>query len=410
MKKLISVISAVLVIAGLFAITPKNEVNAQTQEYVVYNYNELKNAMGLANSSNTVIITLANDVVVESSISVKGNVVIKGGNQERLIFENNGDLTSFNFTKNTNLTLENVTITRTIYLEKEAFIFSSYSKQINLSFNGCAFNVATAEIASINYDRIVYCSSDVASTFTCYLNNCQFNTLGYFYRGTYVVYNCDNLPATAGSASVKDFTALKINYETGKLTFPSDITVGEDENLTKTVKSGASIKSAFTYYALKAGYKFSFTTRNLKSELPSEASINVNFALEKVFFEGDYRVYGNAQLTQVINSGDSVVPGQTLYVIRKGSGIFYDSDVFEYVLPVRPAKLELNADFVCSFGFAMQHFKNCEYRVNGGEWQKAPVFVGLNANTEYTVDVRIAATENSFVSETHTLKVTTSEE
>lgn len=410
MKKFKLIISAILVLICVFAICPRREVNAQVHDVVVYNYAELKSAMDLASSSNTVVITLANDVAVESSITVKGNLFIKGNNKEKLIFEHNGKLTSFNFSKNTNLTLENIAVTRTIYKEEEAFIFSSYSKQINLAFNNCEFNVATSEFASVNYDRIVYCSSDVASTFICYLNNCAFNTLGYFYRGTYVVYNSDSLPTTAGSASVKDFSALKIDYETGKINFPADITVGEDEAFTKTVKSGSAIKSEFTYYALKDGFTFSFTTRNLRSETPTEASINVDFAEEKVYFDDEYAVYSNASLSKELNSGDGVKPGQTLYVIRKGSGIFIDSEVFEYQLPARPEKRELKVDFVCSFGFAMEHFNNCEYRVNGGEWQKAPVFVGLEANTEYTVEVRIGATANSFVSEIHTLKVTTSEE
>ena len=409
MKKFISFVSVVLALVCIFAIYPKNKVSAQTQEFVVYNYAELKSAMDTASASNTAVITLANDIALESSITVKGNVIIKGNNKEKLIFDHNGNLTGFNFSKNTNLTLENIAVTRTIYKEQEAFMFSSYSKQINLAFNGCDFNVATAEIASVSYDRIVYCSSDVASTFVCYLNDCTFNTYGYFYRGTYVVYNCASLPTTAGSATVKEFSGLKIDYEAGKLNFPADITVSEDEEFTVTVKSGSALKSQFTYYALKDGFKFSFTTRNLQSETPTEASVNVDFAEEKVYFSEEYAVYANAGLTQEIASGESVQPGQTLYVIRKGSGIFIDSAVFEYNLPLRPEKRELKADFVCSFGFAMEHFNNCEYRVNGGAWQKAPVFVGLLANTEYTVEVRIGATASSFVSEIHTLKVTTSE-
>ena len=76
-------------------------------------------------------------------------------------------------------------------------------------------------------------------------------------------------------------------------------------------------------------------------------------------------------------------------------------------LPARPEVKKLKADFVCSFGFAMEYYNGNEYRVNGGEWQPAPVFIGLQSATEYTVDMRIASTESSFVSEIYTIKVTT---
>ena len=90
MKKLIAVIVAVLTLACLFVITPKISVNAQTHNVVVHDYNELKNAISSANSSDTVIITLANDVVIQSSFTVKGNVIIKGNSKEKLIFDYNG--------------------------------------------------------------------------------------------------------------------------------------------------------------------------------------------------------------------------------------------------------------------------------------------------------------------------------
>ena len=107
MKKFIAVIIATLTVAGLFIITPKVSVNAQTYSVIARDYNELKNAINSANSSDTVIITLANDVAIQSSFTVKGNVVIKGNAKEKLIFDYNGKKTSLSFSKNTNLTIEN---------------------------------------------------------------------------------------------------------------------------------------------------------------------------------------------------------------------------------------------------------------------------------------------------------------
>lgn len=385
----------------------KQSVMAESYTFVVSNFEELKSAMAQATLSKEITAILANDVVIESDLTAKGKVTIKANGGEKLIFEKGDTKTNIGFSKNAVLTLDGVTIERTVVAETEKFLFATYEKGIVLTFNDCIFNVATAEIASVSYDRIVYTST--ADYLTCYLNNCVFNTLGYFYRGTYVIYNCENLPQKAGSAVFEDFSALKIDYASGKLTFPADITVSEDEDFTQTVRTGASIKSQFTYYVLRNGFSFSFTTRSLKYETPTSASVGIDYASESITFGEEYSVYKDEGLTQELVSGEQIYPGQKLYVVRKGSGIFIQSDTFVLELPLRPAKKQLKADFVCSFGFAMEYFSGMEYRVNGGEWQPAPVFVGLNALTGYTVDMRIASTQNSFVSEIHTVSVTTTE-
>ncbi len=408
-RLLVSITALVLGFFTLFSIGfvngEKSTASADGYNFVVNNYEELKNAMAQASASKHVTIVLACDIEMKEDLTAKGLITIKANGGEKLIFQSGTSKRGIGFSKNTTLSLEGVTIERSVVDETEKFLFATYEKGISLSFTDCVFNVATAEIASISYDRIVYTST--ADYLVCYLNNCTFNTLGYFYRGTYVVYNCSALPQSAGSAVIKDFTGLKIDYEAGQITFPADITVSEDKDFTKTVKTGATIKSAFTYYALKNGYSFSFTTRSLKYETPNSASVEIDYAEEIITFSEEYAVYKDEQLTQEINSGDKILPSQSLYVIRKGSGIFIQSEVYKMQLPARPEVKKLKADFVCSFGFAMEYYNGNEYRVNGGEWQPAPVFIGLQSATEYTVDMRIASTESSFVSEIYTIKVTT---
>lgn len=409
MKKIVALVAVIALSLGLFVFgttSSKQAVSAETHNFVVSNFEELKSAVAKGNASDLVYITLASDITIESDLTVKGNVYIKANAKEKLIFEKGSSKTGISLSKNSNLTVDNVTVVRNVVAETEKFLFYTYEKGITLTFIECAFNVATAEIASISYDRIVY--SSTAGALVCYLNNCEFNTQGYFYRGTYVVYNCDVIPANAGSAVIQDFTSLKINYENGQLTFPADTTVSEDEAFTKNVKSGSLFKSDFTYYVLKNGFSFSFTTRNLKYETPTEANVEVDYGKETIEYnEDEYGVYSDSALTQTVASGSTLTPGGKLYVVRKANGIFLQSDVFEFALPVRPEARQLKADFVCSFGFAMEYFINCEYRVNGGEWQKEPVFIGLHANTEYTVDMRIASTQKSFVSEVYTITVKT---
>ena len=410
MKKILSLTLGLLLIFGALALTVnfKPYANAETFDIVVNNFEELKSAFGKANSTNQINVTLACDIEMQSDLTLKGNINIKASNKQQLIFDYNGTKTGISLSKNSNIGLDNVTVTRRVANETERFLFYTYDKQVTLNFTDCVFDVATAEIASTSYDRIVYCS--VENALTCYLNNCVFNTAGYFYRGTYVVFNCDNLPQSAGSAKVKDFTALKIDYQKNQITFPQGVTVSTDSEFTQTVKSGSKINSDCTYYALKEGFSFSFKTRNLKFETPTSASVLVDYANECVTFTSEYAVWANQSLTQAVSSGDKVVPGQKLYIVKLASGIFIQSDVYCMQLPLRPEKRELTADFVCYFGFVMQHVNNMEYRVNGGEWQKSPVFIGLNASTEYLVEMRVASTAVSFVSEIHSIKVKTSEQ
>lgn len=410
MKKLICVSLSLICVFAFVVIlnNAKPIASAESYEVVVSDFEQLKSAFSSASASKTVNVTLACDIEIKSDLSLKGNLNIKANNKEKLVFDFNNDKTGISLSKNSSIGLDNVTIVRRAINEtEEKFLFYTYDKQVTLNFANCVFDVATQEVVSLSFDRIVYCSTENA--LTCYLNNCTFNTSAYFYRGTYVVFNCDTIPQSAGKAVVKDFTGLKIDYQNNQITFPSDINVSEDADFTQNIKSGAKIKSNFTYYALKGDFQFAFTTRNLKYETPTEASVQIDFANEIINYDSAYAVYSDESLSKKVESGSAVNPGQKLYIVQLASGIFQTSDTFCYELPLRPAKRELTADFTCYFGFVIQHVNNMEYRLNGGEWQKSPVFIGLNSSTEYVVDMRVSATANSFVSEIYTIRVTTSE-
>ena len=221
-----------------------------------------------------------------------------------------------------------------------------------------------------------------------------------FYNGN------DKIPTTAGSAVVKDFNDLTIDYNTKTITFPSNITVAEDEKNTKVVQSGSEFKSLTTYYATKDGYTFSFTTKNLKLDTPTLASVDIDYANETISFSDNYLVSKDEHFTELLRSGDKVTPGMTIYIKHLSEGIFTESDVCEATLPQRPASVSLQSDFECTFGFVMELYSNVEFSI-GGEYQLSPVFVGLESETTYTVKMRVKATESSFASEVIEITVTT---
>ena len=54
----------------------------------------------------------------------------------------------------------------------------------------------------------------------------------------------------------------------------------------------------------------------------------------------------------------------------------------------------------------MEYYPDVEFKLNDGEYQSSLVFVGLKPNTKYTVTMRLAATDNSFASNTYQIEVT----
>ncbi len=377
--------------------------NAEDVYVTAGDFSSLSKAVASANSSQNTVITVGGEIVLEGDLTVKGNVKLIGVNDAVLVFESGGKKTGISLSKNSNLSVCNLTVKRTVTAETEKFLFYTYANGATLSFEDVTFEVATEEIASISYDRVTYCSSKDALSVYC--NNCTFNTDAYFYRGLMVFYNCDSMPQTAGDPTIKNFTDLKIDYLTGKLTFSADIYVSEDENFASLVKSGSKFKSETTYFAKRSDFSFSFKTKKLKRETPTEESVTVDYANETISFGQGFIVSRDSSFNEPIESGSKIFPCDTLYIKEKGEGIFEESQMFEMTLPSRSAEITPSCAFVCEFGFAMEHLRGSEYSLDGKTWTDSPVFIGLKSGEEYTVTVRRKATEKSFCSESRQIKV-----
>lgn len=393
-----------IVLLTVFIFNPKVIDSASNpNEYIVSNFSELSTALAKTNNTQMTYIIINGSINLEQDITVKGKVSFVGSGNSELVFENNDKKRTLYNAKNSELVFENLTISRMVVDETEGFLFRF--EQSNVYFNECIFEVACLpDGASLTYDRITYCPT--GTDLTLYFNNCVYNTEAYFYRGTMVFFNNEMMPSTGGSPTIKNFNELKIDYETKTITYPSSMKVSEDESFTKILKSGSEFKSLTTYYVTKDNFTFSFTTKNLKLATPTLASVNIDYEKEVITFTEQYLVSLDENFTNLVNSGDKVTPGMTLYIKELGQGIFMDSDACVATLPERPNPVQLECDFVCSFGFVMQYYENVEFKIDG-EYQLSPVFIDLKSDTTYQVSMRLKATDSSFASRTYEISVKT---
>ena len=373
--------------------------------YVVTNYSEFNQALKKTSNKFVTKIIVRGTINLDYDITIEGKVIIVGEDGAEIKFENATSKRTLYNAKNSEIRFENIKFTRTVIDTTEGYLFR-FNDNGSIWFVNVEFNVVvTTGGADLNIDRITYVPS--GPEVFIYFDNCEFNTEGYFYRGTLIFLNSNiaELPATGGSPTVVDLRAFKIDYETKTFTIPAKCKVSLDSEFTDLLYNGDSFDSNTKYYITNGSVTFTYTTKDLKLATPTLNSVNMDYANEVITFESNYLVSKNADFTDLLSSGATIAPGMKLYIKEIATGIYMDSDVFEVTLPNRPEVVELKCEFVCSFGFAMEYYPNAEYMINN-EYQLAPIFIGLEANKTYVVTVRIAATDNSFASTTYQVTVT----
>ena len=400
------IITLLLVIMASLVLLQPTIVNTEATEnvYTVTNFNELSSALANTNNAEFTKIIVDGQINIEQNLTIKGKVLFVGTGSSKLIFEHDNKKRSIYNTVNSDIRFEDIIISRTVTNAAADFMFQLNNKG-SIWFTDTRFEIAIAEEGpNTDIDRITYCPTGV--DVTLYFNNCTYDTEAYFYRGTMVFFNSDLMPSTAGSPTIKNFNDFKIDYHNKVFTFPSNIKVSEYEDFERNMKSGKQFKSFTTYYLMKDNYTFSFTTKDLKHKTPTLTSVDFDFENEVVNFSDDFLVSSNSDFTKLLTSGDKIAPGMKLYIKQLASGVYFDSEVFEVTLPQRPKAIQLECDYVCSFGFVMKYYDNVEFSI-GAEYQLSPVFVGLSSNTKYTIKMRVKATDTNFASETCEITVTT---
>ena len=376
--------------------------NTDEVSYVVRNYSELVAAVAKTSKNYMTTIIIEGSIALQGDLKISGKVKFVGSANAELVFEYNGTKYKISNTKDSDIQFENLTIKRTVVNTTQTYIINCLENG-RVSFTEVTFDIAiSSDGVNADVDRITYCPDGV--DLVVIFNNCTYNTQAYFYRGTFIFINDDELPKT-NKATVYDFNKIKVRYDKHVLRFPVTFKVSEDEDFTELVATGSLLKSNTTYYVTNGEIVFSFTTKNIKLANPTINDLAIDYYNEKVYFSDKYLVATNSDMTEILSSGATITPGATLYVKRLGEDIYLDSDVVAIKLPERPTMPQLNAEIVTDFGFVMEGYENAVYSIDGSI-QLSPVFVGLESNKTYTVSVYLFATESTFRSQVYETTVT----
>ncbi|MCI9503908.1 MAG: hypothetical protein HFE26_00750 [Clostridia bacterium] len=142
-----------------------------------------------------------------------------------------------------------------------------------------------------------------------------------------------------------------------------------------------------------------------ETEIVPSTVVTVNYMEQTIDFDDTkYEVSASEDFGTLILKGGAVTPGTTLYVRAKGGA----SEVTQIVLE----KPVLTADTVpqatVSDNYIRYTAEGYEYKFGeNGEWTTLGSWGNLTAGTAYQIQIRIAATENSFASDIVTVTVTT---
>ncbi|MGN0115673.1 MAG: lectin like domain-containing protein, partial [Acutalibacteraceae bacterium] len=104
------------------------------------------------------------------------------------------------------------------------------------------------------------------------------------------------------------------------------------------------------------------------------------------------------------NSSIPLKPGQTLYIQRMQDSSYLESNVYKLDVPERPETPTAQIEKVSADGIKLKYVKGAEYRIKGDMWQDSCVFNNVDFSQDYTLEVRIKATDRVFASEIATVE------
>lgn len=137
----------------------------------------------------------------------------------------------------------------------------------------------------------------------------------------------------------------------------------------------------------------------------------INYAAETIAIQSGYEVYTDESASVRIENGRAVTPGTTYYIRKAETTTHNPSDFTAFTVtarPATPAAPEVTDRTDTSITISTN--PECEYSINGGSWVSATgsyTFENLKPGTDYTISVRVAATESAPVSESASASVTT---
>lgn len=389
------------------------------------------------------IINVMNDISF-INLTIKGKCVIR---TDKGFIKNNGrkavlTMTGFEYhnkilpANGSDVTFSNIDI----FHEKT---LNASTSNVTIEYSAASVRLYNVKITNLNNFRILYCSS-ASSDSNVYLYNVEFAaeagaSFAAMYRGNYII-DGDlilNNGTIGGSAVVFDFRPYDVTASdeggltsltlsgTGKtggtLPAPTDMTDAEiwytldgtnpatslsAEKYTAPIPT-PSWQNALISVCVKANgyfspevYEFKY---NVVIEIPDVTAedLIIDYAAETLSFSSDIEVNTAADFSgEVFVSGSQVIPGSVLYARYKATDELPAGDVFTFNVPQRPATPQVTAASISVNRITLAQIAGAEYKLSSeSEWTAERIFTGLAADTEYSFDVRIAATASSFASD-----------
>ncbi len=220
---------------------------------------------------------------------------------------------------------------------------------------------------------------------------------------------------------------LEYNYTDETVSFDENVYTVTDESGDE-LTSGASVSQYATVTGdadpkyLTVKNKNTGATKKLAVGQRPNLSCGIDYYNEttNVSFAANTYTSFNADMSDakdISYKACELIPGKTVYIKRNATNYKFASNVYPIMAPKRPEapKANIVEDGVGADNIVVSEIENGEYRIkpqNGSddewsEWQDENCFVELEPETEYTVEARVAATDESFASESASISVKT---
>lgn len=182
-------------------------------------------------------------------------------------------------------------------------------------------------------------------------------------------------------------------------------------------QSVSEVKEAGTYTASvmidEATASVTFTIAQASQTAPSAGEgYALDYGNETITVTNGYEVATSETEDATVASGDTIAPGDTLYIRRSGDSNHTPSDWTELTIPERPATPDApTVSGKTDTSITIDTESGKAYCISDGNWITGDgnphTFSGLTAGTACTIAVRVPATDNSFASESASTSVTT---
>ena len=155
---------------------------------------------------------------------------------------------------------------------------------------------------------------------------------------------------------------------------------------------------------LPAGKTSDSATFRTKGE--ADGWYEINYKDETIDFGGDYEMSRDPNFNdpaQEINPGDTIVPGETIYIRPKDDGSGSPGETKPVVIPNRPAAPDIEIDYKDE---TINTDEDMEYSTDGGKtWKDCDKDMDISDLTGQDILVRYPATDDTFASESTLVKI-----